>query len=279
LDKFESMALVNFRAGYRLGQSLAQFGSSTFGVRRLATQKKKEEKRPKRGASAFALFVKDKFKDYWKPGSAVTSATANVAAAWKQLPADQKQRYEESSNSQRTAQKKLQTAWDSVHKIPRPLTGYMRFINERRVAAGDKLKGRDAMLQFTKETAQEWRALPESKKESYNKAFESDMAKYNARPDVQRKRLEAKELKNERARKKRLMERRAHNRELRSQGIVVKRRKRPGTAAAAGTKTRKRRSTKTRTRAASAMGRGRPRSKKGSTKKRASAKPKRRMRA
>jgi len=218
----------------RFSQSVSQYGPSLVPVRRFAAEtKKKKDAPPKRGASAFALFVKDKFPEYKKEGAPATEATSNIAAAWKRMSADQKQPWITTSNDLKATQSKLREAWAIAHpKITRPLTGYMRFITERRTAAGDSIaKGREAMLKFTKDVASEWRALPESKKSVYNSAFTADMAKYNERPDKMR--LDAKELTRVREKKRREAARKERNRELRAQGLPIKRRRKAGTAAPA----------------------------------------------
>jgi len=203
--------------------SLSQSVTACSTCRAFATDAK-ADKKPKRGASGFALFLKENFNTYKGTGSStVSDATKKIGAAWKALTVEQKAPYITKSKSSQEAANKEILKWKELNVVKRPLSGFLRFATEFR-KKGD-YKGREGAVQATKDAAAAWKALSEDKKATYNSAAEKDKAAYNNNPIVLRHRIEKKEKGRMKAIKKRAVAAKERRAEMRAQGIPVRRKK------------------------------------------------------
>jgi len=227
------MQVLGIRSSLRLASPVLGLRWSSGQGRGFATLKP-EPKIPKKAATAYAQFYKEKYATMGS--SDVTASAATIAAAWRLLSAEQKQPYVQRYQEQKVVADKARNAWRGMWEVKRPKTSFSRYLIDRRkellAENASEYTGRAGAVKAMTMAAKEWASLPSSKKDSYRAAYQRELKTYHANPLVQSRHVRSKEEQSERAKKARALVSLEKRREKRARGEVVKRRKKPGMAAA-----------------------------------------------
>ncbi|CAK0829251.1 unnamed protein product, partial [Prorocentrum cordatum] len=151
-------------------------------ARGLAAQRRVDPDRPKRPTSAYLRFLSE-FRSQ-KPADLSGKDLMKAAGAeWKALPAERKKPYEaayekeavvyRSAYDQYVSSGKKDAFKRDPDKPKRPLTGFLRFVAEKREQNKD---AKPTVL--TKEASDSWKGMSEAQRKPYNEAYELDTARY-----------------------------------------------------------------------------------------------------
>jgi len=275
--------MLSAKGVLRINLGLGSRWASISNARWFSSKDYKEPKIPKRAASAYAQFLKEQFATL---GSNDIVATAGkISTAWRALTPEQKQPYEQKYQEAKSVADKAREKWRKQWEVKRPASSFIRFVVERRKQllkeSPQDYQGRAGAVKAVTLCAKEWKGMSEASKQPYENAFKRELAVYKSDTRVINRLAASKDKQAERAKKIRDEDRRDRNRELREQGFVVKRRRKPGSGPAPSKKkktSRKKAKAATSTKKKKASSKaskkaGKARSTKGS-KKRASAKGK-----
>ncbi|KAJ7621221.1 hypothetical protein FB45DRAFT_928680 [Roridomyces roridus] len=155
---------------------------------------------PPRLMSGFMLFNKEQSA---LPGVTVVERARKNGAAWRELSESEQESYRERAaivrEEMRVAYDKWMTEVDPAllrrlnkqrvkknfpriknHQQPkRPMSSYMLFFKDQHALHG-ALVGREAVINFAKQVGQDWRSLPEDKKEEYLEKGRKAMAEFKS---------------------------------------------------------------------------------------------------
>ncbi|CAK0829252.1 unnamed protein product [Prorocentrum cordatum] len=164
------------------GPALQPHAAWLVACRGLAAQRRVDPDRPKRPTSAYLRFLSE-FRSQ-KPADLSGKDLMKAAGAeWKALPAERKKPYEaayekeavvyRSAYDQYVSSGKKDAFKRDPDKPKRPLTGFLRFVAEKREQNKD---AKPTVL--TKEASDSWKGMSEAQRKPYNEAYELDKARY-----------------------------------------------------------------------------------------------------
>ncbi|CAK0889787.1 unnamed protein product [Prorocentrum cordatum] len=164
------------------GPALQPHAAWLVACRGLAAQRRVDPDRPKRPTSAYLRFLSE-FRSQ-KPADLSGKDLMKAAGAeWKALPAERKKPYEaayekeavvyRSAYDQYVSSGKKDAFKRDPDKPKRPLTGFLRFVAEKREQNKD---AKPTVL--TKEASDSWKGMSEAQRKPYNEAYELDTARY-----------------------------------------------------------------------------------------------------
>jgi len=141
---------------------------------------------PKRGMSAFFLFIKSrreqlKSSPSSSPALSVTERVKQFSEEWKQLSEQQKQPFVKEAEESKAKSDKARQEYLDANPIPKPpATPYSMFLMERSSSVAvegtsqrDKLKKRSEII------STEWKAMSEEAKEKYRHKYRDARTAYD----------------------------------------------------------------------------------------------------
>ncbi|CAK0802193.1 unnamed protein product [Prorocentrum cordatum] len=150
--------------------------------RALAAQRRVDPDKPKRPVSAYMRFLSD-FRSQKSADLGGKDLLKAAGAEWKALPAERRKPYEAAYEKEAVAYRSAYDQYvssgkkDAFKRDPdkpkRPLTGFLRFVAEKR----EQNKDVKATV-LTKEASDSWKGMSEAQRKPYNEAYELDKARY-----------------------------------------------------------------------------------------------------
>jgi len=144
---------------------------------------------PKRGMSAFFLFIKSrreqlKSSPSSSPALSVTERVKQFSEEWKQLSEQQKQPFVKEAEESKAKSDKARQEYLAANPIPKtPPTPYMMFVMERSSSVTSSLpegtSQRDKLKKRSEIISTEWKAMSEEAKEKYRHKYRDARTAYD----------------------------------------------------------------------------------------------------
>jgi len=152
-----------------------------------AARRWRDPNSPSKPPNAYALFASELFKKA-KEGLAadakvsITAVAKDAGKRWKEMTKEQQQPYaDRAAEARRNFEIALKQYEATVPQAPsRPLTPYLRFVNEKRSSVKGVGAGKEKAQLVIRDLARDWRALPHSEKLIYESSYKNEKPKYEA---------------------------------------------------------------------------------------------------